>query len=526
MAATQDNRNIAIETPLGKDALLLQHLRLREHLNRPFSLELELLSEDPKLDPLALPGQRVTVRIDKPLGGKRHINGFIKSFTKVAADAKMVTYRAKVVPWFALLEQWSDCRIFQGMTVPDILKQVFASAGYADYRIELESNHPIRGICTQYRETHFHFASRLMEQEGIAYHFEHAEDKHILVLTDASTGFKSAEGYEEIPLHRKTETHDPTEHIESWEIHAECLSQSVTLTDYDYTSPRTDLTQTAKTHMAAPGACGELFDAPGDYPNTEEGGFYASVRVQEMDCRRVQFRATALCAGVGAGNRFHLRGVPGWVDDVEALITELQLDIKAADYRVQESTELLEKIRCQFKAIPASTTFRPERVTHRPRIDGMQTAVVTGPVGNDAKIPYVTPMGSIKVQFRWDRYGKDNELSSGWIRTSQIHAGDGYGAMFIPRIGNEVLVSFENGDPDRPVIVGSLYNGGAMPTLPLPHFAQRSYIHDDGGNAICFAPEDGKQSIVMYSPSTDTMRVVGAADEAAYEHVPTQPQFP
>lgn len=526
MTATQDNRNIAIETPLGKDVLLLQHLRLTERLSHPFLLELNLLSENPKINGHSLPGQPVTVRIERPSGGQRYVSGIVRKFTRHASDSKHAMFHAEVVPWFATLKLASDSRIFQGMTVPEILKQVFAEAGFTDFRMELQRTYPVRGICTQYQESHFAFASRLMEQDGIVYHFEHSAAKHIMVLTDNSSFFRTVPGYEKVPLLRKSEEALKMERFESWDEISVLESDSVTLGDYDYTEPKSDLTVKGSSKPGGPKTYGEHYEFPGGYPTKEDGEFYARVRAQEFNCWRVRYHGEAHCSGLGAGNQFTLVGVPGWADDAHCLVTGIRLEIHAADFRVQDRAGLTDRVRCTVESIPASVTYRPQRVTHRPRIDGVQTATVTGPPESDPKIPYVSGMGSIKVHFHWDRYGKANELSSGWIRTSQLLAGKGFGAMFLPRIGSEVLVAFEHSDPDRPVVLGCLYNGLAMPTLPLPHFAQRSYIHDDGGNALCFSPEEGKESIVMYSPYRDTMRVVGAADEAAYKNVPTGPSFP
>lgn len=526
MAATQDHRNIAIETPLGKDVLLLQRLRLTERLNQPFLLDVELLSEDHQIPFQTLPNKSVTVRIDRPAGGKRFVSGIVRNITKIASDSKHVSFRAEVVPWFSLLKLTSDSRIFKSLTVVEILKQVFAEARLSDFQFDLQQKYPVRGICTQYNETNFSFASRLMEQEGIAYRFEHEPKKHTMVLSDSSSAFHMVPGYERIPLLRKTEKVLSEERFETWEERAAVESASITLSEYDYIVPKTNLTAEAMCRFGEPDTVGSLFEAEGRYTADTGGDFYAEVRSQEIECRRIQYRGEAVCAGLGAGNRFTMVGVPGWADDVNCSVTGIQLEIKAADFRVHDRSGLLDQTRCTIDAIPADVTFRPARITPWPRIDGVQTAIVTGPSGNDPKIPFVSSMGSIKVQFRWDRYGNSNEKSSGWIRTSQILAGDGYGAMFIPRVGNEVLVAFENGDPDRPVIVGSLYNAGAMPSLPLPEFAQRLYIHDDGNNAICFTPETGSQSIVFYSPYMDTIRVVGASDEPGYTNVPGPPGFP
>lgn len=526
MAATQDNRNISVDTPLGKDALLLERLHFRDSISKPFVLDLELESEKTNIDPKALPGKSVTVKIERPAGGQRYINGVVHTFRKISADMDLQTFGMRVVPTFALLDLSSDCRIFQKMTVPDIVKQVFSENGLSDFQFNLSNSYPERGICTQYRETHFAFVSRLLEEEGIAYHFQHEDGKHTMVLTDRPTSFQTAPDYNKLLFLPQKESHHLIERVESWTTQALVETAGVSLTDYNYTSPRTDLTSTTKTATGSPLTKGELFDAPGGYFTASDGNHYSAIRAEEIAGRRMEYFGSACCVGVGAGNRFSLQGTPGGGDDAEYLVTAIDLTLHAAEFRPTGPDPSTFEHNCEITARPASLPFRPARVTPKPVIPGVQTAVVSGPNGYDKKVPYVTALGSIKVQFRWDRHGKEDDQSSGWIRTGQILAGNQFGAVFLPRIGNEVLVAFEEGDPDRPVIVGSLYNTMNTPALALPHFAQRCYFHDDGGNALCFTPENGSQSIVMYSPYKDTIRVVGAADEPGYSSIPTQPQYP
>jgi len=526
MAETQDNRNIKIDTPLGKDELLLESLEYSDHISSPFQLIAHLRSAQKQIDPTELPGKSVTVTIMQPDGSERYVNGIVSSFHKLSSDMDMISYRAEIVPWFSLLKLSSDCRIFQKMTVPDILKQVFSEQGFSDYEINLTDSYPERGICTQYLETHFSFASRLMEEEGIAYHFSHQDGKHTLVLTDRTSAFSEASGYEELPFLPQDQSHDLVERVESWNTLANIQTASVSLNDYDYTRPRTDLTSSNKVATSAPATAGETYHSPGGYFTDEDGEHYARIRAEELAGHRVTFTGEACCVGLGAGNRFSIKGSPGGSDDKEFLITASILKLTAAEFRTSGPLPSSVERNCQLEARLADQPFRPAPTTPKPKIAGVQTAVVTGPDGYDAKIPYCTSIGSLKVQFRWDRHGKDDEQSSGWIRVAQVLAGNQYGAVFLPRIGNEVVVSFEEGDPDRPLIVGSVYNSVNTPSLVLPHFAQRCYIHDDGGNALCFTPEKGNQSIIIYSPYQNTMRVVGAGDEAAYNNIPTQPQFP
>lgn len=526
MSATQKNRPIAVETPLGEDVLLLQNFAYSEEISRPFLLNLEMQSERRTVDFRGILGQKVTVKVFLPKGGTRYLNGFVSTFRQTGFEGDLTTYEAVVVPWLQLLDLSADCRIFQMMTVPEILKKVFSDAGYSDFRMGLTATYETRGVCVQYRESHLDFVSRLMEEEGISYFFEHTDGKHTLVLADSTTSHTAFPGHDEIDYRPQSADQAAIERVYDWKSQASLASASVVLNDYDYVAPRMSLVCTAKATVGDPPSLGEYYDVPGKYELSSEGDALAKIRLQALQCRQVVFEGKAKSAGLSAGYVISLKGTPAGVCDADYLLTSASLEVRSADFRTATVDSEAPGIDCRFSAIPAATVFRPPLRTAKPRIAGLQTAVVTGPAGNDPKVPFVSAMGSVKVKFRWDRSSAEDDSCSGWIRVSHISAGNGWGSVFLPRIGNEVLVAFEEGDPDRPVVVGSVYNAVNMPSLPLPQFAQRCYIHDDGGNVICFAPETGCQSIVLYSPYKNTMRVVGAADEAAYKNIPTQPSFP
>jgi len=526
VSATQQNRPIALRTPLGEDVLLLQNFVYDEEMSQPFVLKMEMQSERRSVDFRKLLGQNVTVKILLPTGGSRYLNGFVSVFRQTGFEGNLTTYEAVVVPWLKLLELSADCRIFQKMTVPEILKKVFSDAGYSDFRMVLTASYGPRGICVQYRESHLNFVTRLMEEEGISYFFEHADGRHTLVMADSTTAHTTFPGYAELDYSPQEVDHADSERVYDWKSQATIASASVVLNDYDYVAPRASLVCSARAATGEPPTIGEYYDAPGGYEVPSDGDTRAKIRLQGLRCQQVVFHGRARCAGVSAGFYFSMKGTPAGVFDAEYLVTSTRLEIRSADFRTATVDSTSAGIDCRISAIPVETVFRPQVRTAKPRIAGIQTAVVTGPQGNNPKIPFVSPLGSLKVKFRWDRARAEDDSCSGWIRVSQVAAGNGWGSVFLPRIGNEVLVAFEEGDPDRPAIIGCVYNAVNMPTLPLPQFAQRCYFNDDGGNALCFAPEAGCQSIVMYSPFNDTMRVVGAADGPAYENIPNQPSFP
>lgn len=522
MIASQANRNIAVETPLGPEALLLESLDLHEQLSYPFELTLHLRSQLAVENLESLLGEGVSVLVRLPGERLRHLHGLVRRISEVSMEMDLITYEAEVVPWFALLQLSKTSRIYHEKTVPEILKAVFNEAGYSDYRFDLIRNYDTLGICTQYDESHFAFASRLMEQEGIAYYFEHTAEKHTLVLCDDNTSYSPVAGCETLPFQPYKEGDVDIERVVRWQKDSVLERTSLTLDDYDYTTPRLDLSATHAAADHSPPSTGDWYEAPGYYETESAGERYAHKRMEAIDVSRRRFHGAARCAALSVGKSFNLVDTPWARADGEYLLTSLHLKLQSAEFTSGVADDFPDGSECQVSGIPKTVPFRPTLRTPRPRIHGVQSAVVVGPNGHDVKIPYTTTIGSVKVQFHWDREGKQNDTFSGWMRVSQIIAGEGWGSMFIPRIGNEVLVGFEYGDPDRPVIVGALYNGVNQPALELPQYAQRCYINDDGGNALAFVPDQGQQAIVVYSPTNDTMHVVGSSHDP---HAHTPPAF-
>jgi len=463
-------------------------------------------------------GVPVTVTIKLPEEKRRFLHGYTESFSLVSSDTEHFHYRAEITPWAGLLALSSHSRIFQAMTVPEILKAVFDEAGHHDYRSKLHRTYHRRETCTQYRESDLAFVSRLMEQEGISYYFEHHADKHVMVLCDQRIDYGPCPGYESIPFLPEGTDRPELERITEWEMAVRLRTEQVTFHDHDYTTPRAELMASAQAPVTER-AIGHWFETPGYHSTTEEGEHFVRNRMEAEDCRRHECWGKARCAGLAVGTQIRLLHPPDERSDARFLLTATALRMEAAEYR-SAMAEFAYDCECTVQAVPVEFVFRPLPVTPRPVIAGIQTAVVTGPANQNPKIPYVTPLGSVKVHFRWDVEGRENERSSGWVRVAQISAGNGYGSMFIPRIGNEVAVAFEHGDPDRPIIVGHLYNFVNRPPLPLPDFAQRCYINDDGGNALAFVPDQGAQSIILYSPTQETLQFIGASADA---EAPTPP---
>ena len=461
---TQATRHIAIETPLGEDVLLLRSFSAHEEISRLSEFDLELLSEDYEINFDDIIGQNVTISMELPGGGTRYWNGFINRFVQgVSTSTQYAQYRATMVPWLWFLTRTSDCRIFQEKTVPDIIKQIFNDLGFSDIEDRLSGGYQTWTYCVQYRETDFNFVSRLMEQEGIYYYFLHEQGKCTIVLCDSRSKHDPYEDYDEIDFTPDTRSSSLQERISAWTVEKCVQPGKVAHTDYNFEKPSTSLMSTEEDQKGHAQAGYEIYDYPGEYLEKSDGDKYAKVRMEELaqshEIGSGQADSRGLCSGYVFTMDKHTRRD----QNREYLILSTNYQASAEDYETSGGQG--EICSCAFTAIPSAVQFRPARTTPKPVIQGTQTAVVTGPSGEEI---YTDEHGRVKVQFHWDREGQYNENSSCWIRVSQVHAGKGFGGIDIPRIGEEVIVSFMEGDPDRPLITGRVYNAELMPPFGLP----------------------------------------------------------
>jgi type VI secretion system secreted protein VgrG len=504
---TQENRLIELQTPLGENVLLLQGFSGIEAVSRPFSFELRLLSENPAINFSQIVGQRVTITLRGPGESEpRYINGFVSRFAQAGGDARFSYYHAQVVPWLWFLTRIADCRIFQQMTIPDIIIKVFQSRGFSDFSNRLQGNFPTREYCVQYRETDFNFVSRLMEEYGIHYFFEHDSRKHTLVLANSSSAHSMCRQsvvrwYESAGEGGLPEDEDV---ITSWRIEQELRSGKYALNDYNFETPGTSLLSTTESTTTVAGSGQyELYDYPGRYETNSQGSELSSYRIEEEE--------TSITIAVGAGTcRAFIPGYRFTLDEHYRadmnkvyLLTEVRHTASVGDsYTSGNGAGSAPSYTNEFVCIPGDSNYRPARATPCPHVQGPQTAVVVGPSGEEI---YVDSYGRVKVQFFWDRQGERNENSSCWIRVSQPWAGKLWGGIAIPRIGQEVVVDFLEGDPDRPLITGRVYNAEQMPPYTLPDNQTRSTIKSrssktgsaDNYNELRFEDAKGKEQIFI-----------------------------
>ena len=511
---TQDNRLLAVSTPLGKDVLLLQEIAGQEGISRLFSYDLNLLAYDnDSISFQDIVGQKLTVTLHLPDGSPRYINGYVSRFTQGGTDERLFThYHAQVAPWLWFLTRQSDCRIFQNMKPPDIISQVLNMFSVKDFRLNLKGSYPTLEYCVQYRETSFNFVSRLMEEYGIFYYFDHSQEgKHTMVLCDSNT-LPTCTGS---PISYETRVGGLTdpEVVNEWSVGQELRTGKYTLTDYNFTTPSTSLLANEPTvvNLSASQPL-ELFDYPGLYTTKDEGDTVSRVRMQEEEAGHLVISGSGDCRGFMSGYCFELQNHYRSDQNTTYLLTEVHHMASAGQTYTSAGTFGGETYSNRFTCIPSSVTYRPPRVTPKPFVQGPQPALVVGKSGEEI---WVDKYGRVVVQFYWDRQGQKNENSSCWIRTSQPWAGANWGSIWIPRIGQEVIVSFLEGDPDRPIITGRVYNADQMPPYKLPDNQTRSTFmsrSSKGGgssnyNEIRFEDKSGDEQIFINAEKDMDLRV-------------------
>lgn len=517
MAYTQDGRLIAISTSLPADTLLLQGFTGTEAISRPFSFQLDLLSEDAALAATDIIGKAATITLTLADDSQRYLNGFISRFAQAEADTRVVHYRAEMVPWLWFLTRTADCRIFQNMTVPDIITKVFDDLGFSDYKNNLpQGSFEPRDYCVQYRETDFNFVSRLMEQYGIFYFFEHEEKKHTLVLANSASAHQPCPKQPKAPCEF---TGGVVEEglVTAWHMEHELRPGRYALSDFNFETPTTRLESSVDTTISVGGNSRfELFDYPGIYPKKNQGEQLAKIRMEEEEAAYLVARGASTCRGFVSGYRFELADHYRRDVNTAYVLTEIRHTASAGSAYTTGGAVTGEQYSNEFICMPHTVPYRPPRNARKPFVQGVQTAIVVGPSGEEI---YTDKYGRVKVQFHWDRKGTKNEKSSCWVRVAQSWAGKGWGAIFLPRIGQEVIVDFLEGDPDQPIIVGSVYNAQDMPPYALPDEKTKSTIKSNsskgggGFNEIRFEDKKGEELLFVHAEKDEDVVVKHDARE-------------
>ena len=498
---SQTNRELEFISPLGKDVLLLQKFTAIEELGKPFQFNLNLRSTQEDIDFEALLGQNASVRLSTSVSEQRYFNGYITEFSQDQNSEGFATYTATLSPWVWFLGLTRDCRIFQEQTAVDIIQAVFRDNGYSDFELRLNNDYRTREYTVQYRESDFNFVSRLMEEEGIYYFFQHEEDKHTLIMSDGYSSHDIIPAYESIPFYPKdAATVRDEEVINYWKHTRKVLTGAVALNDYDFKKSRADIHNNYAYPEMHEKADAELYDYPGNYLELDEGKHYARMRQEEIHGEYAVIKGGSTAREFTVGGLMKMDKHPRQDQNIEYLITRV---IHEADQDAFGSTKKGGSgfsYNNNFNVIESHTPFRTE-TRQAPKVDGPQHALVVGPSGEEI---YCDEYGRVKVQFPWDRYGENNENSSCWIRVSQNWAGGTWGHMAIPRIGQEVIVDFYEGNPDKPVITGRTYNDFTKIPYPLPanktKMTIKSNTHKGSGfNELRFEDEAGQEEVFIHA---------------------------
>lgn len=497
------NRVFTLDSPHGDD-LKFHTLDGSDELGRLFEFRIEALADSHSLSLKDMLGKPVTVRIEQQDLSTRYLNGIVARASLAGRRAeRYYGYELIVRPWLWLATRRSDCRIFQNKTVPEIVQEVLSTYGFP-IESHLAETYVPRDYCVQYNETDAAFVSRLMEFEGIYFWFRHAEDTHTLMLGDAMSSHTALPGYETIPYIARDRTAiADEERIDGWLPAQEVSVGRHQTTDYDYTKPRADLSSQKVDPRGHDHDSLASFEWPGGYRDDAPGAHYSRVRLEEQQAEHERASADTDVRGVAPGYLFTLERCPRADQNREYLIVRCQYRFQENAYASDQGAEAVLH-RTMMLVQPSSLPYRSPRDTPRPRTNGPQTATVVGPPGEEI---WTDQYGRVKLQFRWDRYGQSNQDSSCWVRVSSPWAGGGFGGVQIPRVGDEVVVDFLNGDPDEPIVTGRVYNGEKMPPWGLPGSATQSGLlsrSSPGGttehaNAFRFEDKKGAEQLWMHA---------------------------
>ncbi|MCQ4167267.1 type VI secretion system Vgr family protein [Tahibacter harae] len=504
------NRTLNVTTPLGPEVLRFDSLQGRESLSQLFDFQLTLTSEEKGLAAPALLGQPITVDFELEGGARRYLNGQCVHFRSAGRAGRRHLYVAQLKPWLWYATRRSDYRIFQQMTTPDIVKQVLAMYPFQTKWL-LSRSYRKWNYCVQYRETDANFVQRLLEHEGIWYWFEHSAGEHTLVMTDDIGLATPYPGYATIPFYPQDVSVPDKDHFNGWAAGGNVQSGKYAARDYNFVMPSADLTTQRAQPAGHPHASYDIFDYPGSYPTLGEGDPYARVRLEELQSSHLRSFSQGRARGVAPGRLFTLEKHAVGDYNKEYLVVGAEYDFSDNDYEATEDSGE-HRLTIAAEVHPTDQPYRPERRTPKPHTMGPESAVVTGPAGQEI---YTNEHGQVKVQFHWDRYGKKDENSSCWIRVSHPWAGTGFGGVHIPRIGQEVLVDHLNGDPDQPIIVGRVYNTNNPHPWGLPANATQSGFLTrssmgatwQNANALRFEDKKGEEQVWLHAEKNQDIEV-------------------
>jgi type VI secretion system secreted protein VgrG len=469
MAYSQSSRFCSFDCPLGPDALLLRRMVMEEGVSGLFRVDLQVESESVNHQAKDLIGKAGCVKVELADGSARYVHGIVTRFQQGGTSPRLSYYSIELRPWLWMLTRRRDCRIFQNKSVPDIVAEVFEGAGFSDFEKKLKGSFPQRVYCVQYRETDYDFVCRLLEEEGIFWFWKHEAARHVLVLANATSELPDCPGQAAVHYDLSAGGNDNADTIQTWERTQELHSGKYALKDFNFEDPPNGLLVSAPTAESIGGNGSlEVYDYHiEDYGTSGDGNRLVRLRIEAEESNALRIRGRATVRAFATGHRFELKGhfTAANNDQKYMLTTVRHVLVQPSAIHSDDGDGGATTYANEFSCVPVDRPFRMPLATPRPRIAGPQTAMVTGPAGEEI---HVDKYGRIKVQFHWDRQGQKDENSSCWLRVARNWASKQWGQVAHPRIGDEVIVEFLEGDPDKPIVTGCVYNAQTMPPYELP----------------------------------------------------------
>ncbi|WP_313297445.1 type VI secretion system tip protein TssI/VgrG [Diaphorobacter sp.] len=527
------SRTFIAHNPLG-ELLQFRSLSGVEQISRLFEFNVRLLSESPSIDPKSMLGKNMSIEIDLTTemagAGKRFLSGQITDFASLETEGDYYCYEAILRPWLWHASRRSDFKIFQFKAMPQVIKEVLEPYGFT-VEDRLSGSYREWEYLVQYGETDLNFVSRLLEAEGAYYFFEHDLGGHRLIIGDDIGAHRKLPGAaSSIAYYGRNGTADifDEDYIDGWTRSENISSGNFAAKDYDFEKPKAVMDALQHQPAGHVEDAREIYEWPGGYTDLGDGENYARVRVEQQNALRDVARGQGNARNIAPGFLFALNNHPGASQNQDYLIEtatyHFEENVRRSDgaggvgISARNGMDTPTSYRVDFDAVPSSVPYRSQRITPKPHTMGPQTAVVTGPAGEEI---YTDEYGRVKVQFNWDRYGSNDENSSVWIRVSQDSAGSGFGMMHIPRIGQEVIVDFLNGDPDYPIITGRVCNAMQMPPWSLPGKKTQSGVQTrttprgapNAGNVIRLEDLKGAEEMFLFAQKDMKVEVLNNESE-------------
>jgi type VI secretion system secreted protein VgrG len=494
-------RTFVLHSPLDADQLKFVHMSGAEALSSVSQFDLQCVSPSPDIEATELLGKSITIEIVTQYGGSRFLNGIVTKFTYIGPDGSaelQYKYRARLNSWLFLTDKHSDCKIYQQKNIPTIIREALQDFSLP-FEIKLMDDYAPREYVVMFNETTLNFVKRLAEEAGIYFYTRHDDGAHTICFTDG--GHMTLPEYSTIPfLMPNQRTMNAEEYVSEWEVQHEVHSGRYVTSSYNFKIPDAHLNKIDTLPKEHTFDALEVYEWHGGYADHDEGGKLARVRREQQQQDFQTISAQSNVRGIAPGYLFKLTEHPTRKSNAEYLIVSAQYIFQENPYTSRSDGEDTHWS-LNFTVKPSKDRYQPPRITHKPRISGPHSAKISGPPGVDH---WCDKWGRVKVQFPWDRYGENDENSSCWIRVSTPSAGSNFGGIHVPRIGHEVIVEFLNGDPDLPIITGSVYNQNQMPPWDLPANASQSGFisrslgksqHIGNANALRFEDKKGAEQV-------------------------------